>query len=175
MITDEIENEIVTLIRLGEIFFRIVDGVIGADRPNKIDIASAADAGHLSAICFRNLHRKRADTARSAVDQNFLPCLKFSFVAQALQRRNRRNRHRARFFESDVRRLEHNRPVVTIADVFSKRAGCRAKHFVTWFERGYVYANLFNSSSIYSSNSLDAQYAHAVNYSSEHIPYTVQT
>src|SRR5438552_511390 len=174
MIADQIENEIVTLIRLGEIFFRVVDHVIGADRPNKIDIASAADAGHLSAICFRNLHRKRADTARSAVDQNFLPFLKFSVAAQALQRRNRRNRHRARFFESDVPRLEHNRPVVTNADVFRKRAGFRAKHFVTWFERGYVFADRFNSASEVSTRSRESRFAQSGNNASASRMHSIQ-
>src|SRR5439155_7761736 len=122
------------------------------------EIASAADAGHLSAICFRNLDRKRANTARCAVDQNLLPGLQLSFIAQPLQRRNRRNRRGARFLERDVRRLEDNRAIVTNADVFCKRTGFRAKHFVTRFERGYVFADRFNSASEVSTGSRESRF-----------------
>ena len=40
MVPDEVEDQIVTLIGLSEIFFGVVDHVIGADGTNKIDMSA---------------------------------------------------------------------------------------------------------------------------------------
>ena len=82
MISHIIENHIVTFLALGEIFFGVIDYVVGAERADKIEIARAADAGHICAKGFCNLDCESAYAAGRAVDQNFLPCLNLSLLAQ---------------------------------------------------------------------------------------------
>ena len=49
VVLNVVENYVVTLIALGEIFFRVIDNVIRPDGANKIKITRAADTGHLCA------------------------------------------------------------------------------------------------------------------------------
>jgi len=84
VVLNVVENYVVTLIALGEIFSRVIDNVIRSDGANKIKITRAADTGHLCAKGFCNLHCKSAYTTGRAVDQHLLPCMNVPFVAQTL-------------------------------------------------------------------------------------------
>src|SRR4051812_698928 len=92
MVSDKIEKQIVVLLSLREIFFRIIDYAIGPDRSHHFRILVAADGGDFRAEGLRDLHGKRPDSARRAVDQNLLAGLDFSLVAQSLQGREGRDR-----------------------------------------------------------------------------------
>ena len=81
---------------LGEIFFGVINHVIGADRADKIDIARAANAGHFRAERFRDLHRESADAAGRTVHQDLLTGLNVTFVAETLQRGDGRDWNRSR-------------------------------------------------------------------------------
>src|SRR5438552_2725222 len=85
MVADQIIDHVVMLVSLRKIFLGVIDHMISADRFHKIDIVSAANAGHLCAERLGDLHRESADTARRAVDQNFLSGLNVSLVAKTLQ------------------------------------------------------------------------------------------
>src|SRR5262245_23419187 len=75
VVLNVVENYVVMLITLGEIFLRVIDHPIGADRFHKIDIAGAADASHVCTKGFRNLDCEGSDAPGRAVDQHFLPRL----------------------------------------------------------------------------------------------------
>ena len=49
MISHIVEHHVVTFRALGEILFGVIDYVIGTERFDKIDIARAANAGHIRA------------------------------------------------------------------------------------------------------------------------------
>ena len=68
MISHIIEHHVVTFRALGEIFFGIIDDMIGTERFHKIDIPRAANAGHIRTQRFRDLDCKRANTAGRAVN-----------------------------------------------------------------------------------------------------------
>jgi hypothetical protein len=61
----------------------IIDHAVGPERFHKIDIARAANRGHLGAERLCDLDCERSDPTRRAVDQNFLSGLNVPFVEQA--------------------------------------------------------------------------------------------
>jgi hypothetical protein len=66
-------DEIVGLAAFGEVFFGVIDDVVGPQRLHEIDIPGVADRGHLGADVFGELDRRRSDRAGGAVDQHLLP------------------------------------------------------------------------------------------------------
>ena len=100
-----VEDHIVLLVTLREIFFCVIDHVAGAERFHKIDIARAANTGNFGAHVFCDLNRKRANAARSAIDQNFLAGLNLSVIAKSLQGGDAGDIDRRSFFERDICRL----------------------------------------------------------------------
>src|SRR5215471_18136425 len=147
MIADQVVDHVVTLVGLGEIFFRIIDHVIGADRSNQIDISSATDSRDFGAERFGDLDGESSNAAGSAVDQHFLSGLNVPLIAQTLQRRQPGNANRAGLLERDVARFQHNRTVGLDANVLSNRAVLRAEDFIARFEVGYVFSNSFDDAS----------------------------
>ena len=69
----------------GEILLRVVDDSIRADGANHLHISRAANAGHICAEGFGDLHCEGAHTSGGAVDQDLLAGLYLSLVAKALQ------------------------------------------------------------------------------------------
>src|SRR4029077_15100547 len=148
MVTNEIEDQVVTFGPIGEILFGIINHVIGSDGTDKIDIARAANAGHFCAERFRDLHRESANASGRAVHQDLLTGLNVAFVAETLQRGDSRDWNRSRFFEYDVVGLGRDGAVRQNANVLGKRAGLSTEHFVTGFEIGYIFADGFNGSGV---------------------------
>ena len=130
MVADQIVDHVVMLIGLGEIFFGVIDHVIGADRFHKIDIARAANSRDVCAERFRDLNRESANSSGCAVDQDFLSGLNVPFVAQTLQCRQRGNGDRTRLFECDVARFGNNRTLGLDANVVRHGPVLRAEDFV---------------------------------------------
>jgi len=102
MVPDQIVDHVVTLIGLSKIFFCIIDNAIGADRFTRSTLARATDSSHVCAERLRDLDGESANATGCAVDQNLLPGLDVSFVAQTLQCREPGNCDRAGLFECDV-------------------------------------------------------------------------
>jgi hypothetical protein len=83
-IADVVQDDVVALVALGEIVLRVVDHMVRAERAHELDVARAAYAGDISTVVLRELNRKRAHTARRAVDQDLLSGLDLALVAQTL-------------------------------------------------------------------------------------------
>src|SRR5207245_11302536 len=92
----------------------------------------------------RDLDGESANAARRAVDQNFLPGLKSSFVAQPLQCGEPGNRNRAGLLKGDVRRLQNRGVISEDADVIGHGSSLRSENFVARFEVGYIFSNCFH-------------------------------
>jgi len=69
---------------LGEIILGIINDLIRAYRAHQIQIPGAANTGHFGSKRLGDLHCKRADTTRSAIDQNYLLCLNPATIAQSM-------------------------------------------------------------------------------------------
>src|SRR5947207_15881166 len=102
MVTNEIEDQVVTFGPIGEIFFGIINHVIGSDRADKLDVARAANAGHFRAERFRELHRESTNASGRPVHQALLTGMNVTFVAETLQRGDGRDSNRGRLLEWDV-------------------------------------------------------------------------
>jgi hypothetical protein len=122
--------------------------VIRSERTDKIEIARAANAGHFRAKGFCNLHCESAYAAGRAVDQNFLPCLDMSLVAQTLQGSDSGHADRSCLFECDVGGLHCYGSIGARANILRQRAIAPAEHFVAGFEACNVFTNCLNCSRI---------------------------
>ena len=164
MVADQIINHVVTLIGLGEIFFGVIDHVIGADRFHKIDIARAANSRDLRAERFRDLNRESTDAAGRAVDQNFLSGLNVSFVAQTLQCRQPGNGDRTRLFECDVAWFHHDGAIRLDADVIRHGPVFCAENFVAWLEVRYIFSNCFDDAGEVGAEARVLRLAHSTHW-----------
>ena len=79
MVANQVEEHVVALRALGEILFRVVDNMASTKRADHLNIAGAANTGHLRAEGLRDLHSKCANAARCAIDQNLLARLDLVF------------------------------------------------------------------------------------------------
>src|SRR5438270_4935534 len=102
MVTNEIEDQVVTLGAVREIFLSVVNHVIGSDGADKIDIARATNTGDFRAERFRDLHRESANASGRSVDQNLLTGLNVTFVAETLQCGDGRDGNCSRLFDCYV-------------------------------------------------------------------------
>ena len=85
MVSNAIQNDVVTVAAFGEILLSIVNDLIRADGSDHVHITRAAYAGDIRAERLGDLHRERTDTACRPVNQNSLPLLNSSLVAKTLQ------------------------------------------------------------------------------------------
>jgi hypothetical protein len=87
---------------LGEVLAGVVDDVVGADRPDQVQVPGAAHAGHVRSEVLRELDGEGAHAARRADDQDLLPWPYPPLVAQALQGGQPGQRHGRRLLEGQV-------------------------------------------------------------------------
>src|SRR6267143_4430769 len=144
MVQDVVENDVVTFRTFSEILFRVIDDVIRAERSDKIDIPRTADTGHIRAKRLGDLHRECAYASRGAVDQDLLPRLDLSFVANSLQGGDARDVDRSRLLKCDVCWLDRDSSIRARTDILGKGSTSPAKHLVAWFELRHILANRFN-------------------------------
>ena len=92
---------------------RVVDDVVGAERPDEFDLVGAADAGHLGARRLRDLDGERTDIAGAPSMSTWSPALERATVAaaQALEREDRRVRQRRGILERHPARHRFERPL----------------------------------------------------------------
>src|SRR5262249_10446657 len=86
----------------GEILVSVINDLIGADGADQVHMSRAADAGHRCTERLGNLHCEGSHTSRCPVDQDRLPWLKLSLVAQTLQGGESRHRDGSRLLEGEV-------------------------------------------------------------------------
>src|SRR5829696_9286394 len=113
---------------LREVLFRVVDDVVGSERPDEIEVVGAADGGDLGREGLRDLDEERADTAGGAVDENAVSRLDTA-PTESLDCRQRRQRHRSRLLERDVRGLRRD-PVGRDDSVLGERLDAHPEDLV---------------------------------------------
>jgi hypothetical protein len=70
MVAHVVENQVVTLPTLREIFTRVIHNAIGADPSDHVQILGAADPSHLGTEPLGDLHCERAYATRGSLNQN---------------------------------------------------------------------------------------------------------
>jgi hypothetical protein len=131
---------------LGEVFLRVINHVIGADRAHQFQLPRAIDARHFGPQRLGELHCERARATSRAVDQHPLSGLDLAFVAKPLQGDECRLRHGGRLLEAHAGRLQHQR-VFGSACVLSQTAPTPedvAKHFIAWPKLLYALSDGFH-------------------------------
>src|SRR6266487_3604593 len=89
----------------GEIFLRVINDMICANRAHHVQVPRAAYAGDFGSECFGELHRKRTHATRGAVNQNLLPGVDVPRIAQALQSGDGRHRNGGGLLERTIGRF----------------------------------------------------------------------
>src|SRR5215469_5234333 len=105
MVPNAVENQVITLPTFGEIIPGVINHVICADGLDHVHIPRTAYASNLRAKRFGALHSESTHTSRRTVNQDLLPGLNPSRVAQTLQCGDCRYRYGSGLLECDVVRL----------------------------------------------------------------------
>src|SRR5919112_1348526 len=99
----DIEYQIVLFSVLGEIFLCEINDMVCAKRAYEILLAGVIHPGHLGPVHFGKLDCNRTGTTTGAINQNLLPWLELSFIANPLQGYHCRLRDGRCFFERHAR------------------------------------------------------------------------
>jgi len=75
VLADGVEDDIVRLPVLREVFVQVVDHLIGPKQVRQLDVLRVADGADVRAEVFRDLHAADADRARGAVDKDAVALL----------------------------------------------------------------------------------------------------
>src|SRR5688572_29119445 len=81
----DIEQQVILFTASSEVLPGVINHMVSSKRTGVLDVPRAAHGGHVNSERFRNLDGERAYASGCAVDQDFLPGLDLSIVAQTLQ------------------------------------------------------------------------------------------
>src|SRR5262249_51144851 len=97
-----VDDQVVPLVLACEVLAGVVEHAIGAERTRLLDVASAADGGHVRAEGLRDLDGEGSDAARGAVDEHALARLELAVIPDPLERGQSGDPHRRGLLEGDV-------------------------------------------------------------------------
>jgi hypothetical protein len=145
MIGVRAENQIVTLPALREIFARVINDMVCANRSRRVHIPRAADGSDLSPERFGNLDGKCTHTTGRAVDQNLLAWLDPPLITKTLKGSESRHWYGCRVLKRYVGWLERQF-ILGSARILGKRSGeaCYPEDLVAWLKLLYVAPDRFN-------------------------------
>src|SRR5260370_30411558 len=82
---DKIKYQIILVSIFSEVFLGVINDMVCAKRAQKVQLAGVIHPSHLSPVEFGKLHCKRTGAATGTINQNLLPWLDLSFIANPLQ------------------------------------------------------------------------------------------
>src|SRR5829696_8842862 len=138
----DVEEHVEALSLAREVFPRVVDDPIRAERADDLQVPRTGHRGDMRAERLCDLHRERANAAARTVDEDSLPGLDTGLVAQALERRDPSHRQRGGLLKRQPRRL-CGQAVLLRARVLGERAGCDAEYRIAGLEASHVPSNRF--------------------------------
>ena len=140
MVRHEVENQVVLLSTLGEIFASVINDVIGADGSDHGNVPGTAHASNFRAERLRDLHSEGTHASRSTDDQDLLPRLKLPLVAQALQSGESRQGYSSHLFKRRVSRF-HDQGRLGNTGILGKGPAAQAEDRVARLELRYLAAD----------------------------------
>ena len=102
MVPGDVEDDVVALAASGEVFLRVVDDPVCADRPDHVELPGGIHACDVRSVRLRELHRERSHGAARAVDQDLLSGLYPSLVPNGLHRQRSGRRDCSGLLESEA-------------------------------------------------------------------------
>src|SRR5579864_17320 len=131
MVTYVVEDEVVALLALREVFLGVIDDMVGADRADHVHVPGAAHSGDVSAECLGDLDGERPEATRRTVDQD--PVTGLDLASKQLEGRCRGHPDGGRLLEREVGRLRQE-VVLRGTRVLGESARAPAEHLVSWPE-----------------------------------------
>src|SRR5216683_897389 len=107
-ISHRIVNHVVMLPIFGEIFLRVINDVVCANRADHLQIPCATHASDCGPERLGDLHRKRPHPTRRTIHQNLLPGVDLSLIAKTLQSSECRHRDGGSFLKRTLRRFQRH-------------------------------------------------------------------
>src|SRR5258707_4384577 len=144
---DKIKYQIILVSIFSEVFLVVINDMVCAKRAHKVQLAGVIPPSHFSLVEFGKLHCNRTGTATSAINQNSLPRLNLSFVANPLQGDNCRLRDGRYFLECHTGWFQCQ-GIFRSADILGKtthRPQDVSEDFIPWLKLSDVSASHFNS------------------------------
>ena len=135
-----VQDQVVPLPAVGDLFGGVVDHTVGTDRADQIHLRGAAHPGHLGAQSLGDLHGEQAHPARGTDDQDPLPRRDLAGVPQRLQSGTARRGDGGRLLERQARRLDGQR-LDPGGGVVGERAVAHPEDIVPGVEAGHVRAH----------------------------------
>ncbi len=115
MLADRVEDDVVGLAVLREVLLEVVDDLVGPERAHHLDVLRVAHGGDVGAEVLRELHRRRSDRSRRAIDEN-AATLERAGLPQARERDDRSVADRCRLLERQTRGHVRERALLPDAD-----------------------------------------------------------
>src|SRR5215472_14344686 len=147
MICVRSKNQIVTLPALREIFPRVINDMVCANRSRRVHIPGAAHGSDFSPERFGDLDRKGTHTTRRAINQNLLALLDPSLITKTLKGGDCRHGYGCCVLKRYVGWLQRQL-IFNNTDILGKPSPCETcypEHLVAWLKLLYVSANHFHS------------------------------
>src|SRR4051794_30640653 len=136
----DVENDVVAVLAGCEVVGGVVDEVIGAEGADRVELRGAAHAGDLGSERLGDLDGESSHAARRADDQDLLPGLDPSVVANRLEGGKCGDGNRSRLLERQLRWLVREL-VRSGACVLRERRLANAEHGVARRESGHAGAD----------------------------------
>lgn len=143
MVRHDVEDEVVALPTLGEVFLGVIDDVVCAERADHVNIPRATHPRHFRAERLGNLHRERTYATRRTVDQDSLARLHVSLVAQGLESHTRGHGNGRDLLKCEARRLRHE-VVLFSTRILGEGGFAPTVDLVTWSKLRYVLSDRLN-------------------------------
>ncbi len=136
-----VDDQVVPPPTVVDVLAGVVDDVVRAHGPDRIELAGAGDAGHGGAQGLGELDREGADAAGRADHEHVLAWLDPTDLGQRLERGDARDRRDRGLFEGDVPGLVDQFRFLRCGEL-GERAVADAEHRVADGEAGHVTADL---------------------------------
>src|SRR3990172_3062179 len=144
---DNIKYHVILFSIFGEVFPGVINDMVCAKRAHKVQLAGVIHPSHFSPVQFGKLHCKRTSTAARTINQNFLPRLDLSFIANPLQGDHCRLRDGRCFLECHTGWFQRQGSS-TNTDILGKTTQTPQnvpEYFISWLKLPVVSASYFNS------------------------------
>src|SRR5216684_6450383 len=141
------QDQVVALPALREVFSRVINDMVCANRLRRVHIPCAAHGSDFSSERFGNLDRKCTYTTRRAINQNLVALLDASLITETLQRSDCRDWYGCGVLKRTVGWLQRQL-VFTSTRILGKPSPCETgypEHLVAWLKLLYLSAHGFHS------------------------------
>src|SRR6266850_537323 len=141
------QDQIVTLPVMCEIFPRVINDMVCANRSRRVHIPRAAHGSDLSPERFGNLDRKRTHTTRRSIHPNLVASLDPSLVTETLQGSDCRDWYGCRVLKRTFGWLQRQL-VFRSTRILGKPSPCETcypEHLVAWLKLLCLSAHRFHS------------------------------